>query len=449
MNQPAESSPLEAHWPGPIGPDEAVVPLWPTIRPQIFDSISGLQWFTISVVSWGTNSNKSENPTTILIGAPRNTEKAWETLTGKIEAILDHVGLDGIGVTIIPAKHPFSALDDPAENILSTSAFQSDIEPGSSLAPKGVDTSATAGGCIRLRNQDSRTEDMIMSVFHCYRTVIGTEHELNGLRLDQASQIETVIPSDQDRTQKLQSIQITLQTAIAPLQNLQERFEWTGDLRLQKWIDDWTREIEEQEAQKRIINEFDSRVGSLRACSGFQIQNLHDWSLSAVTNRCSKLNTLPPPTDPQLVPPTTNDDLDSSTKRYYQPVDGEIKSWSARGPKFGDRVFKRGRTTGVTTGIISHLKTDIVLSNSQGQKIIFTGWEITPEPRPQPARPQPAGRDQSFVQASDSGAWVLDMDGNWRGMVFARLSSGSGVMEDVEVIKQDIERMTGCNVELP
>lgn len=73
----------------------------------------------------------------------------------------------------------------PASFALPTN--QPSNETASSLAPRGINTSAIAGGTTRLRYQDGHTGDMIMSVFHCYRTILGREHELNGLRLSQAS----------------------------------------------------------------------------------------------------------------------------------------------------------------------------------------------------------------------------------------------------------------------
>jgi len=41
------------------------------------------------------------------------------------------------------------------------------------------------------------------------------------------------------------------------------------------------------------------------------------------------------------------------------------------------------------------------------------------------------------------------MNENWCGVVFDALPSGSGVMQDVKSVIEDIERMTGCKVELP
>lgn len=66
---------------------------------------------------------------------------------------------------------------------LPISAFQAEIEPGFNFGLQGVDTTATVGGMVRLRHQESHTEDMALSVFHCFRTIIGEEHEANGVQL--------------------------------------------------------------------------------------------------------------------------------------------------------------------------------------------------------------------------------------------------------------------------
>jgi hypothetical protein len=106
--------------------------------------------------------------------------------------------------------------------------------------------------------------------------------------------------------------------------------------------------------------------------------------------------------------------------------------------KAGNLVWKKGPTSGITIGTINKIRTDIRMRNSQGKELLFIGWDIVPKPS-----------DTAFVQARDSGAWAMDMDGNWCGMIFAELSNGRAAMQDVGRLGEDIQRMTKCTVDLP
>ena len=411
----------------------AITPLWPELRPKILNELSGLEWFTLSVVRFGRRLEALENPVTILIGAPPDSYETWDSLIDTIRDTVDGVlpGDPGeVEIAIIPANHPFPSLDEPSALLLPVSAFQSAVEMGSSFGPKGVDTSATVGGTIRLQDRQGNTREALVSVFHCFKPIVGREIEAQGLRPDSHSPCQSVSPSDPDRNKTLQWFKEEVDDWNERMRHTQEKFNMTGEPRYQDTINKRTRTIGRYQAEMKTIEEFDSRIGRLWACSGFQKEHLTDWSLSLLaTNRSSKPNTLPP---------EEHSDLRGLTDRMYSPTHNEIKSHSTEGLKPGNLVWKKGRTTGITVGIINTFRTDIVLHDSQGQGLRFTGWEIIP-----------TAEDTPFVKGGDSGAWVVDMKGNWTGMVFARLGSGSGAMHDVRTIIKDIERMTGCKVELP
>jgi hypothetical protein len=205
----------------------------------------------------------------------------------------------------------------------------------------------------------------------------------------------------------------------------QQKLEWTGDPRYQTAIDNSSRASAEYQAEKNTIEQFNSSAGALWACSGFQMDHLCDWSLSLAPNR-SISNTLPPIKHSSLA------------GHRYGPFDAKIREVSMKNVKSGSLVWKKGRTTGITVGIVNSIRTDITLHNSRGEELHFTTWEITPNPANTP-----------FVEAGDSGAWVLDMDGNWCGMVYAQLELGRAAMLDVNTLAADIQRMTGYEVEMP
>lgn len=421
---------FQPEWPQPLGEDEAVIAFWPEIRTETMISLDKFDWYTLSLVRWGRSVNALENPITILIGAPAVTDETRDSVTNTIRKTLDRFFLDDIEIALIAATHPFSSPDQPTDLILPTSAFQPSIAMGSSFGPRDVDTSATMGGTIRLHDSDGNHQDAMMSVFHCFRTVVGNEIESQGLRPTPNSQFQSMIPSGPDRQNKLQNLEENIKSYSGMIEGLQQKMDWTGDSRYQKQIDVITNIVKTCQEEKDTIEQFDSTAGSLWACSGFQTEHLHDWSLSLARNRTSP-NTLPPLGHGELsVPP--------DHEIYLPPIDPEVKSYLSQIPKTGSIVWKKGRTTGITMGKMNSVRANIVLKDNQNRKHVFTGWEITPMKRNVP-----------FVQPGDSGAWVLDLEGNWCGVVFAQLASGSGVMYDAKSVVKDIERMTRCKVELP
>jgi hypothetical protein len=254
-----------------------------------------------------------------------------------------------------------------------------------------------------------------------------SEIESQGLRPCPTSPFQTVIPSALDQKHKLHWLDNQIHALSEFINTQQQKLEWTGELRYQAAIDRNSSTRAQYQAERNTIEQFNSSAGALWACSGFQKEHLHDWSLSLAPNR-SISNTLPPPDHPNITGPA---------KYEYVPSHAEIRSLSTKNVKSGSSILKRGRTTGVTAGIINPIRTDITLHNSQGEELRFTGWEITPSPA-----------NNSFIESGDSGAWAVDMDGNWCGVLFAQLSSGRGVMQDVKCIVEDIQRMTKCTVEL-
>ncbi|MCJ1250828.1 hypothetical protein MMC30_008056 [Trapelia coarctata] len=110
------------------------------------------------------------------------------------------------------------------------------------------------------------------------------------------------------------------------------------------------------------------------------------------------------------------------------------------------RVFKKGRTTGMTWGLVNAIKTDIHVQGDP-EDVIYTAWDIVPPPR----------GSKNFSESGDSGSWVLDKDGSLCGMLCAGsnpelgqgLGKSHGFVIPIDRVFADIEHITGSKVSLP
>ena len=291
--------PLRPH----ILEEEAPIePFWDELCPKIGEELSELRFFSISCYRLGRHPEGPKNPVTISIGAPLDSCETWDSLTDTIRQVVKRIFPGEIEISIVPMDHPFG--DErpfiywPEESMfevhLPISAFESAVKMGSSFGPKDVDTSATMGGTVRLRDPQGKSQDAFMSVFHCFRTVVGREIESHGLRPGSHSQFQSVSPSHLDSKTKLRWLNEKIRKMNESERRVREELESTGHSRRQEIIDSRTSDMEQYQAEVNTIEKFDSRAGCLWACSGFQREHLNDWSLSLAMNRSSIPNTLPP-----------------------------------------------------------------------------------------------------------------------------------------------------------
>lgn len=101
---------------------------------------------------------------------------------------------------------------------------------------------------------------------------------------------------------------------------------------------------------------------------------------------------------------------------------------------FDNKVFKRGRSTGLTWGTVNAIKVDIKL----GDSVPHTAWYIVG-----------SLTASAFAEPGDSGAFVLDRYGAWCGIVFGGSDDGNGYVTPVNRVVADIEALTGGHVSLP
>ena len=99
----------------------------------------------------------------------------------------------------------------------------------------------------------------------------------------------------------------------------------------------------------------------------------------------------------------------------------------------GKKVWKKGRKTGITRGIISSIESNVFLDKGP-QSLPSTEWAITHED----------GTLYSFAGKGDSGSIVVNQTGEMMGLLIGgAAATGFAFMTPYATLASDIENITG------
>ena len=111
-------------------------------------------------------------------------------------------------------------------------------------------------------------------------------------------------------------------------------------------------------------------------------------------------------------------------------------------------VFKVGRSTGLTVGHYSHVKSDVNLSlplNDSDERDAVPRRRLTQEHVIVTEDPR---NGEQFSRSGDAGSWVCDCWGTLIGMLLGSSASSVSYFTPIRLIVEDIEERTGMKVEL-
>ena len=122
-------------------------------------------------------------------------------------------------------------------------------------------------------------------------------------------------------------------------------------------------------------------------------------------------------------------------------------------------MFKIGRTTGATMGIIDDIKTIIsdetlvvtqllpVERTFDGRAILTTSeWNVSGAEMWEGV---PFASGKTFALGGDSGAWVVNANSQLLGMVFyGHASTGKTHIQDINTVRKHIRLITGADIRL-
>jgi hypothetical protein len=113
----------------------------------------------------------------------------------------------------------------------------------------------------------------------------------------------------------------------------------------------------------------------------------------------------------------------------------KLEEWSTERVRGEERVFKRGRTTGLTSGKFGGINPRV---NLRGK--VCSAWQVIGK------------TGKLFCQPGDSGSFIIDSEGKWCGLLFAApyaSITGDAFVLPVDKLIADIEDLTGGSVSLP
>ncbi|DAA74801.1 TPA_exp: Uncharacterized protein A8136_2219 [Trichophyton benhamiae CBS 112371] len=425
---------------------DPIVQHWPTLRPQILKIINGRMWLTLDVLRRGPEN--SEGIITIVITIPEcSTSDAysWRPVRDKIVNVINTTGLENVAVEI--GRGAVYTSDDIDNNFFNESDPCSKAHFGGSLA--GLHDSkrlGTFGGFIVLDFPDGKSRTCGLTCYHC---VVNDDidspaletWEMHGLRPnDPKNNIELSHPCRRDYDDIISHYKDAIAKIQTPeyFQMLSVANDPDGFLipSQRRYLDYQLKNIDAYEKRLQFANEFMSEkknyLGKVYAGSGLRLNEdmrSLDWALIDVSPQRVTGNKLP----------------DGLLSGHFNPTSqGGLVTDAKFEVMLEQKVFKIGRSTGFTRGIVNGLETTKLRSWTFGgpsgdtpiQKCGIE-WSIVPD-----------NSKDSFSARGDSGAFVLDDNAHMVGLVFAgNTYCTTTYMTPVAAIFEDIKKITGaCGV---
>ncbi|EEH09296.1 predicted protein [Histoplasma capsulatum G186AR] len=404
-----------------------------------------ISWVSVVVVSRRASAIVSDKRPTIIITAQAVKDDSWYLFVKDTQEYLLKSSLDKVCVEIhdpdglkIPAHFPI----EPEHPIVSVwQKLQKDIITvltplcwySLSVVRRGYDNNAQSNPVTIIITSKYPSE-----LSHTKRTIQLRCQQYNldrieetGLTPDHAASLNVglVSPSNFDANFKREIIENALDSVRRHVEELQEQqgTEYLND-KQERALSKLQASMDAVNLEAQALNNLNRATGTVWAGSGFRSSNGFgmDWALVSLPNSRSFLNKLPTSKGLAALPPYIHPTLLFPDSRKVEEC----------GPcEKGAIVFKSGRTTGLTSGTLSHVDTTV---NFNGRTV--SAWHVI------------GINNVPFCDSGDSGSWLIDENGKWVGLLFAcpfPSYTGDGyAIPALELIK-DIEALVGGRVEIP
>ncbi|KAF2761490.1 hypothetical protein EJ05DRAFT_173497 [Pseudovirgaria hyperparasitica] len=436
-----------------VDPSDIIVKEWYLVRTDIVDILKQLPWAVLSVVRGHHYSLEPQFSATtilgknavVLVGAPVESHASWQPMAEHIYSLCAHAGLGHVRIMFEPVPYPLTALNQdlfepPASQLPEEGQVQQTVPMGSSFGPVGErESTASVGGTIKLQDKGKEPEPFLLSVFHPFDSLVSEQERLHGYRRNTAQPIQVRIPSPQDTD--IANVWNTnrINTLEGRLKVMDGKFKLLGDEKFQTQAVQLEELIKGHQEDLRKLHDATNRLpGILYYGSGFG--RATDWSLSLFEDRILQNK---PPSMKKITDSIRNHHVDSiDFKRLGEEfMDAATVSAFAR-PEIDGLAVMEGRTSGLTLGKVNALESDIIIMKSLKVKKGLS-FEV---------RAILSGKGKPAVQPGDSGAWFVNMKGEWIGSVVGThsgLRSSIGLVLEAEKIVEDIEAFTGSKVVSP
>lgn len=195
----------------------------------------------------------------------------------------------------------------------------------------------------------------------------------------------------------------------------------------------------------------DREIGTLFASSGLRVSATHrcqlDWGLIELKPGRIGTNHL-------QETPASEGSLQLVSFRDLSTINTVRSWWSAadfrrRLQKEDTRVYKVGRSTGLTEGVVNHVESLVVFRRATTHRAtaVSMEWAILPDYHDR----DHGHHGRRFCDHGDSGSWVITRAlGKLAGILWGKSSvSGASYFTPIDVVADDIRQVTGYRVRLP
>ncbi|KAI4704090.1 hypothetical protein J4E81_001154 [Alternaria sp. BMP 2799] len=424
---------------------------WEAISSDVMSLLSKHEWLSVEILHRGLIDDRKECPPTIVITTPTARDPKWfdivvPSMMAEIAKRAPSFGIEILcGMTMLGAKRRDSLTDS-----VNGSSYVKKSDMGSSLGISGDEKGcSTLGGSVTLSGgvrcgltswhgvRDARLDNVISNTTN---KALG----VNNKTLANVPQ-PMVSPATLDHSGYLELLQEQI--------TLYHTYAADGDL-------EYKMLYKEKDEEYKKCEKFDRRIGYVYAGSGRRTIEANKCAPEPDTGRSKdKMKALQPafvfPLDWALVrmDDTTKRDVTNSLPDVYSTKTKLVpkqrcRQWSTFNVNKEEvHVAKYGRTSGWTAGIVNAC---MVIINPDADAEISGAYGINAKNVGTCFGVVSNDERNDFAEFGDNGSIVLhEGSGTQLGLLFGVTSTGQGMFLPMDVVFEDIKRVTGKDVVKP
>ncbi|KAE8828209.1 hypothetical protein PTNB85_07395 [Pyrenophora teres f. teres] len=455
-------------WSLPLGPkDSIIVDQWPTVLKSLITELARLQqsWLTIELCRRGLYNDAKRSPLTAVITTNSAEDDGW--WTDILPILRNCVASPFVLQYEVRYGSSLYSMDSDwksrSGHHISEASYGSEVRMGSSIGiTKNPIHAGTAGGVVTLGKKGSYalTNFHVATDDRIDKLTEGKSLPPNSKELQKNPHL-FMSPSDTDHSAYIARLQSGIKTF--------ESYNSPVDPETKQLIDGYAAKIANAQGASREFGTLlagsgrmsfnapkymtDEQTGRPRPPPSGEDQAaeeyiwLMDWALIQFAKGRSQVNRM---SKADFITSNVSRDIKTNFLPGIPANNWTSLNAGACNLRREDvKVAKYGRTSGWSFGQINHAITAINLSKEfkhLAEQYGYTNgryghvWSVMKRHH----------MHDPFLTRGDSGSiCVHDPSGAWLGLLFAETSTGSGLMLPIDVVFQDIERVTGEKVTEP
>ncbi|KAI4158436.1 MAG: hypothetical protein LQ342_007434 [Letrouitia transgressa] len=450
----------------PVKSDAPNALLYQKIRQEILQIVQqelGSSWTSMSMYGVGRTSDKATDSAVVMVEP--TTVHDWLSLTAKIGRVIEEQRASGQIVPIEIFPGAWSNRKSGKEGKVFWTSLSDSQRVSCSIGLKGEAESGSLGGFFFLKFNNIRYKGFLTCA-HVVRPTPrpGLENDLKeldlyGLRIysKNAERARTDIvyfsEADAEATKKVLDIEIKIEAKkVARFEEeVSERGYIEKDMSSEKWqLVNLQAYLKARQALQKRMEKLPYLFGQTLVLSGREMSQQRKILDYAFVRCKDPQKTKPPFFNPQYGHNQPTVDRVKTPRFYSDSTEAYVphmKNFKLRGMSTIAKdcwYFKKGRTTGLTTGICNGVET--YLRSFKPRCLLEYSEEFVILNSP---RDRPDAKQANFAQEGDSGSLVIDDEGCAAGLLIAKIINwcgptnceryvGAGIVTPIDTIQQAI-----------